>query len=129
MELHVPALIPETYLADVQSRLTLYKRIASARSDEALRSLQVEMIDRFGLLPEPTRTLFAVALLKLRADAVGVTRVDVGPRGGRLEFAEDPARYRLQGPARLQLKGDFGEAEARIDAVSELLEHLASPAD
>ncbi len=54
IELHIPALIPDTYLGDVQSRLTLYKRIASARDSAALRELQANTIvinraDRFGL--------------------------------------------------------------------------------
>ncbi len=52
VELHVPALIPDDYLADVHARLTLYKRIASARDTDGLRELQVEMIDSFGLLPD-----------------------------------------------------------------------------
>ncbi len=61
VELHIPALIPDDYLPDVHARLTLYKRIASARDADALRELQVEMIDRFGLLPDPVKNLFAVA--------------------------------------------------------------------
>jgi transcription-repair coupling factor (superfamily II helicase) len=88
IEMHVPALIPETYLADVQARLTLYKRIASARDGDRLRELQVEMIDRFGLLPEPVKNLFAIAELKLLAERIGVDRIDWGPQGGRVEFRE-----------------------------------------
>ncbi|HEX7338585.1 MAG TPA: transcription-repair coupling factor, partial [Rhodanobacteraceae bacterium] len=53
--LHAPALIPDDYLPDVHTRLTLYKRIASARDDDALRDLKIEMIDRFGLLPDPVK--------------------------------------------------------------------------
>ncbi len=56
----MPALIPDDYLPDVHARLTLYKRIASARDADGLRELQVEMIDRFGLLPDPVKNLFAV---------------------------------------------------------------------
>src|SRR5699024_3311503 len=63
--LHAPALIPEDYLPGVHTRLTLYKRIASARDETALRELKVEMIDRFGLLPEPLKQLFAITGLKL----------------------------------------------------------------
>ena len=63
VELHIPALIPDDYLADVHARLTLYKRIASARDTDALRELQVEMIDRFGLLPDSVKNLFAAAAL------------------------------------------------------------------
>ncbi|NEK92127.1 MAG: hypothetical protein G3W63_21835, partial [Xanthomonas euvesicatoria] len=76
VELHVAALIPEDYLPDVHTRLTLYKRISSARDADALRELQVEMIDRFGLLPDPVKHLFAIAELKLQANALGVRKLD-----------------------------------------------------
>ncbi|UPG91694.1 transcription-repair coupling factor [Luteibacter aegosomaticola] len=90
VELHVPALIPDDYLPDVHTRLTLYKRIASARNDDGLRELQVEMIDRFGLLPDQAKNLFAVAQLKLMATPLGVRKVDFGPNGGRITFREKP---------------------------------------
>src|SRR3546814_10328588 len=90
LELHIPALIPDDYLPDVHTRLTLYKRIASARDSEALRELQVEMIDRFGLLPEPAKNLFAVAELKLTATGLGIRKLDLGERGGRIEFDSQP---------------------------------------
>ena len=65
IDLRIPALIPEDYLPDVHARLVMYKRIASAENDETLKELQVEMIDRFGLLPNSTKQLFAIASLKL----------------------------------------------------------------
>lgn len=90
VELHLPALIPNDYLPDVHARLTLYKRIASARNDEGLRELQVEMIDRFGLLPDQTKCLFAVAQLKLMATPLGIRKVDFGASGGRITFRDKP---------------------------------------
>src|SRR5690554_7678171 len=57
IELRIPALIPDDYLPDVHNRLILYKRIANAKSDEEIRDIQVEMIDRFGLLPDPVKYL------------------------------------------------------------------------
>src|SRR5690606_6414646 len=78
VELHAPALIPEDYLPDVHTRLTLYKRISSARDGDALRELQVEMIDRFGLLPDPVRHMFAIAELKLQAGALGIRKLELG---------------------------------------------------
>ena len=51
INLHVPTLIPDDYLPDVQTRLILYKRISAANSQLELDNLQVEIIDRFGLLP------------------------------------------------------------------------------
>jgi transcription-repair coupling factor (superfamily II helicase) len=141
IELHVPALIPETYLADVQARLTLYKRIASARDAAGLRELQVEMIDRFGLLPEATKNLFAIAELRLRAERVGVSRLDFGPQGGRVEFREqaqaDPAAlirliqensrsYRMDGSRALRILEPREEAALRFKEAAALLEQLCS---
>ena len=90
VELHLPALIPDDYLPDVHTRLTLYKRIASARDADALRELQVEMVDRFGLLPEPVKQLFDVTALKLRATPMGIRKLEFGPAGGRVLFREKP---------------------------------------
>ncbi|MGH8087201.1 MAG: transcription-repair coupling factor, partial [Stenotrophomonas sp.] len=90
VELHVPALIPDDYLPDVHTRLTLYKRISSARDNEQLRELQVEMIDRFGLLPDPAKHLFAVAELKLRANELGIRKLELGENGGRIVFEAKP---------------------------------------
>jgi transcription-repair coupling factor (superfamily II helicase) len=141
IELYVPALIPETYLADVQARLTLYKRIASARTPAALRELQVEMIDRFGLLPEPTRNLFAVAELRQLAEPIGVSRIDIGPQGGRVEFVEqaqaDPAalirliqsegnRYRMEGPRLLRLTTELENPGERFTEARRFLESIQS---
>src|SRR3546814_3571891 len=88
--MNVPALIPDDYLPDVHARLTLYKRISSARNVDELRELQVEMIDRFGLLPDQVKHLFATAELKLQADALGIRKLDLGAEGGRLQFVEKP---------------------------------------
>merc|ERR1712185_473422 len=52
VNLHTPTLIPEDYLPDVHSRLILYKRIAGAKEQQELDALRVEVIDRFGLLPD-----------------------------------------------------------------------------
>ena len=77
VELGAPALIPDDYLPDVHARLILYKRIASAESQAALDELRVEMIDRFGLLPEPTKTLFSVTRVKLLAQELGIRKLDM----------------------------------------------------
>ncbi|MDE2273611.1 MAG: transcription-repair coupling factor, partial [Gammaproteobacteria bacterium] len=90
IDLRLPALLPADYIADVQLRLTLYKRIADCQTDDELHELQVEMIDRFGLLPLPTKTLFRIAELKLRAAPLGVRKIEAGPKGGRLLFNDRP---------------------------------------
>ncbi len=140
VELHVPALIPDDYLPDVHARLTLYKRISSARDAEALRELQVEMIDRFGLLPDPAKHLFAVAGLKHDATRLGIRKLDLGPAGGRVQFEskphvdpmtviqliqKQPRHYAMDGPDKLRLKLDLPDAASRLQAARALLATLS----
>ena len=90
VELGAPTLIPDDYLPDVHSRLILYKRIASAPTQAALDELRVEMIDRFGLLPEATKNLFSVTRIKLIAQVLGVRKLDMNAKGGRILFDDKP---------------------------------------
>ncbi len=90
VDLGVPALIPDDYLPDVHNRLIMYKRIASAKNAAALRELRVEMIDRFGLLPEAVNNLFEVTQLKQVAQKLGILKLDMGEEGGRILFNEKP---------------------------------------
>ena len=136
IDLQLPALLPEDYLPDVHSRLVLYKRIASARTTDELTELQVEMIDRFGLLPEPARALFGVTALKLLANPMGVKKIEAGAQGGRILFQGepriDPARiihliqtrpgeYKLDGGERLRFFLDMPDRTRRIDQVKSVL--------
>ncbi|WP_369943896.1 transcription-repair coupling factor [Xanthomonas medicagonis] len=140
VELHVPALIPDDYLPDVHTRLTLYKRISSARDTEALRELQVEMIDRFGLLPDPVKHLFAIAELKLQANTLGVRKLELGELGGRIVFEakpnvdpmtiiqmiqKQPKLYAMDGPDKLKVKLPLPEAADRFNAARGLLAALS----
>jgi transcription-repair coupling factor (superfamily II helicase) len=141
VELHLPALIPDDYLPDVHTRLTLYKRIASARSHGDLRDLQVEMIDRFGLLPDSAKQLFAVATLKLMATPLGIRKLDLGAAGGRIVFREkpeidpmtiinliqrQPRIYKLDGQDKLKIIMDLPGATERVRAAQELLVTLGA---
>ncbi|GIX22494.1 MAG: transcription-repair-coupling factor [Gammaproteobacteria bacterium] len=122
IDLGVPALLPEDYVHDVDTRLVLYKRIAQAESEAALRELKVELIDRFGLLPEPAQNLFAVAALKLLVAPLGVRRIKAGPEGGSIEFDED-ARI---DPARLLRLLQSAPQRYRFDGKRTLRFHVAA---
>ncbi|MBI5040477.1 MAG: transcription-repair coupling factor [Gammaproteobacteria bacterium] len=139
IDLHIPTLIPDDYLPDVHARLILYKRIASAADTEALRELQVEMIDRFGLLPQPVKDLFAVTELKLLALPLGIKKIDAGETAGRILFHPEPTvdaarvirliqtqprRYKLEGADKLRFFADMGDAVARLEAVGGVLQEL-----
>jgi transcription-repair coupling factor (superfamily II helicase) len=139
MNLHLPALLPEDYVPDVHLRLILYKRIASAKSSGELRDLQVELIDRFGLLPEAARNLMRIAAIKIRAAALGIEKIDAAASGGYFRFGENPEvdpmtvihliqnegqTYRMQGAHRLQFRLDLDDGEARFLQIEHLLDIL-----
>jgi transcription-repair coupling factor (superfamily II helicase) len=140
VDLRIPALIPEDYLPDVHTRLVMYKRIANAADEEELRELQVEMIDRFGLLPEQTKNLIRVTELKLQAEPLGIKKIEAGPQGGRLLFSEKPnidpmkiidliqqqsRTYKLDGQDKLRFIKPTETPEERIEAAEKVLEELS----
>ncbi len=142
VDLRVPALIPETFLPDVHTRLLLYKRIASVSSKAELDELQIEMVDRFGILPDPTRMLFRITELKLKATPLGVRKIEFGAMGGRIVFSprppvdpgevvrlvqEDPATYRLDGAEKIRLTAQIEDEAARVVLLHGLLDRLALP--
>lgn len=90
IDLHITALIPENYISDVHLRLTFYKRIATAKSTQTLHELQVEMVDRFGLLPIQTKNLFAIAQVKLKTTQLGIRKIEIGTSVGKFEFDNNP---------------------------------------
>ncbi len=143
VNLRIPALIPDDYLPDVHGRLVMYKRIAGAETAEALRELQVEMIDRFGLLPVPVKNLMQVTEIKLEAAALGIAKLEASAAGGRLEFTEDtrvdplslvqlvqsqPHIYRLDGASALKFNLPLESAETRVTHIRELLRKLGKAA-
>jgi transcription-repair coupling factor (superfamily II helicase) len=139
VDLGVPALLPDDYVPDVHTRLILYKRISGCESEAALRELQVEMIDRFGLLPVQAKNLMEVTRLRLRLQPLGVRKLEVGPRGGRFTFQanpdldparlialiqSDPVKFRLDPEQRLRFFESMDSLEQRVQAVKRILNSL-----
>ncbi|MGB5103858.1 MAG: transcription-repair coupling factor, partial [Steroidobacteraceae bacterium] len=140
IDLHVPALLPEQFLPDVHARLVLYKRISGVATETELDDLQAETVDRFGLLPEPAKNLFRIARLRTLAASIGIERLDVGPTGGSVTFADDTPidpgalillvqrsskAMRFDGPRKLRVAGAHAEPEERFGAAQRLAEALA----
>ncbi len=88
---HVPALIPEDFVIDVHRRLIEYKRIASAKTKKELRQLQIELIDRFGLLPDSLKNLFQLTEIKLYCSPLGIEKIDFGDQSGKIIFNKNPS--------------------------------------
>lgn len=139
IDLQVTALIPSAYLDDVHLRLQFYKRIAMSKTTTALDEIQVEMIDRFGLLPDPLKNLFAITELKQRAEQLGILKLDANNKGGKIEFSDKPnihpmkiieliqkrsGAFKLEGPTRLRFTLEEHEPKARIALVSHVLQLL-----
>ena len=141
IDLGEPALLPDDYLPDVNARLVLYKRIAAARDKSELDELQVEMIDRFGLLPPVAKNLIHATALKLVASPLGVKKIEISDDGAQLRIGTDhkldplklitmiqqqPKQYQLSGQDRLRVVEEMGGSEDRREKIEELLGRLTA---
>ncbi|MBN9287430.1 MAG: transcription-repair coupling factor [Gammaproteobacteria bacterium 39-13] len=139
ISLQLAALIPESYLPDVHSRLVLYKRIANAKNLHQLQELQVEMIDRFGLLPEPVKNLFKLTELKIKAEPIGIRKIEASTQSGKIEFdpnpnvdpdkviamiREKPHHFKLVGSQQIKFMFDMQTPELRFQVVENLINRL-----
>ena len=139
VNMHLPALIPDDYLPDTNMRLTLYKRISDCKTSEDLHELQVEMIDRFGLLPETTKTLFKIAEVKQIGTKLGLKKIEAGPKGGRLQFTSntpvepitiikmiqnEPDIFRLKNNDQLSFNLSLDDAENRFIFINNIFDKL-----
>lgn len=139
IDLRISAIIPEEYIGDIHNRLIMYKRIANAESTQHLHDLQIELIDRFGLLPQPVKNLLRLTELKLKAAELGISKISAGAESGKLDFTEKPSinpavlinliqvhakRYKMEGPQRLRFNLDSKSPEDRIIEISTLLKTL-----
>ena len=90
VDLRIPALIPNSYIYDVHTRLTFYKRISSATTTLILNDIKIELIDRFGPLTEEIKNLFSTAEIKIQADRIGIKKIQMHSSGGSVIFQDKP---------------------------------------
>lgn len=136
VELRIPSLLPDHYIADVNTRLSLYKRLACVKNDDDIEELRVELIDRFGRLPDAANALLNVQRIKLKAASVGVRKIDAHERGGVIEFEQHarinptflvgllqshPTRFRFDGPTKLKILESLTDRRERLAFVENLL--------
>jgi transcription-repair coupling factor (superfamily II helicase) len=139
INLHVPALLPEEYCNDIHERLVLYKRMANCTSEDQLDDMQIELTDRFGLLPDPVRALMDCHRLRIIARPLGVARVDAGTDGIQIQFAPNPQvdagkivtlmqrsrEYQLSGPDRLKVQVKIPGVKERVKRIKSLFAELS----
>ena len=141
INLHVPALLPGSYCADVHERLVIYKRLANCDDAEQILHLREELIDRFGPLPPQADSLLACHRLRLSARPLGVTRIDAAEEAMVVQFGQhttvEPRRlieliqkrrqWKMTGPTRLRVEHKSVTLPERVKGVEEVLRALAAP--
>lgn len=133
-------LIPETYVQDLNARLTLYRRLAGGGEDEDIELIAAEMVDRFGPLPDEVKNLLQTVEIKQICRAACVAKLDAGPRGAVIGFYQDRfknpealMRWILQQSGTVKVRPDqklvvmrAWEADSvRLEGVRRLLGELA----
>jgi transcription-repair coupling factor (superfamily II helicase) len=141
INLHAPALLPDAYCGDVHTRLSLYKRLATAEKPEQIDTLLEEITDRFGKLPAQGQTLFDTHRLRVLAKPYGVTKVDAGPKLTVIGFRPNPPvdamaiiglvqknrHIKLAGNDKLRIERELAEPVARAQQVRDVLRALGPP--
>jgi transcription-repair coupling factor (superfamily II helicase) len=136
VEMRLPALLPDDYIPDINTRLSMYKQIASVGDKQELGDLKVELIDRFGLLPDATKNLLSVAELKLQAAELKVKKIEAHEKGGYIEFYPDadinpmylvkllqsqPQKFAMEGPTKFKFTVPLVDRRQRIQFVGDML--------
>ena len=81
-------MIPESYVPDLQLRLSLYRRIAELEGSSEIDAFGAELIDRFGPLPEEVQHLLKIVFIKTLCRQANVEKLDAGPKGVVIQFRE-----------------------------------------
>lgn len=139
INLHLPALIPDDYLGDVHQRLLFYKRISNTDTQEKLDHIRMELIDRFGIPPQAVKNLFIVHQMRLKAEQLGMTKIDVHANGGYIEFSPDtpvqamsiiqmmqrhPTDFKMDGGQRLKIMCVLKDEQKRLQFIEDICNSL-----
>ncbi|HEU6455625.1 MAG TPA: transcription-repair coupling factor, partial [Roseateles sp.] len=141
INLHAPALLPDAYCGDVQVRLSLYKRLATAEKPEQIDAMLEEITDRFGKLPNQGQNLFDLHRLRVLAKPFGVIKVDASPAIININFRANPPidpmrvielvqknrNIKLVGNEKLRVEKALSSPQDRAQAVREVLRLLGQP--
>jgi transcription-repair coupling factor (superfamily II helicase) len=141
VNLHAPALLPDAYCPDVQVRLNLYKRLATADKGDKIDTMLEECVDRFGKLPAQAQALFDLHRLRVQAKPYGVTKIDAGPAVINIHFRPNPPidpmriielvqknrNVKLAGNDKLRIERAYPDAKDRAQYVRDVLRALGTP--
>jgi len=144
INLHVPALLPDSYCSDVHERLTLYKRFSNCETKDDLDAMHEELVDRFGEMPEPAKALLECHALRILARPLGISRVDATHESVVMQFGKDTIakgavdgakiidlmhkrrNWRLAGPEKLRIEAKLPSWQERVEAARDAFKALAA---
>lgn len=139
INLGVAVLIPEDYVEDLTTRLSLYRRLSDVTTATERESFAAELIDRFGPLPEATKQLLDVTAIKVQCRVLGIAKLDAGDKGAVFAFRPDtimdpqrlmeiirtrPSQLRLRPDSKLVHSGLGGAPDRRLALVKKFLVEL-----
>ena len=140
VDIGFPALIPESYVNDVATRLRFYKRIAGTATRDETDSVISELGDRFGKIPEEVMTLGKVTVIRQEAEKLGIVRLKATKEGGLMEFNDHPSIkpekiiamiksepyfYKMEGPSKIRYKIPGEDIAARVKAAESVMRKMA----
>ena len=138
INLHTPALLPNDYCGDVHQRLVLYKRLANCNAQDELDEMHQELIDRFGLLPEPAQVLLDCHRLRILAKPLGISKVDASSEAIQMQFVPNPPidpmkiitmiqstrHVKMAGQDKLRIELKYGDIAQRVLAIKNFFNDL-----
>jgi transcription-repair coupling factor (superfamily II helicase) len=141
IKLHAPALLPNDYCGDVHLRLSFYKKLATAKTNDQINGLLEEIVDRFGKLPPPAQTLIDVHRLRVLSQPYGVLKVDATPGVILVTFKPNPPidpmaiihliqknkHIKLAGNDKLRIEKVLPDVHDRVQLVRDVLRNLGQP--
>jgi transcription-repair coupling factor (superfamily II helicase) len=140
INLHTPALLPDAYCGDIHQRLVIYKRLANCNTPEDLDEMHQELIDRFGLLPDPAKALLDCHRLRIAARPLGIIKVDASSEAIQIQFMPTPPidpmkiitliqtkrHIKMVGQDKLRIELKYGELSQRVLAIKNFFNELMS---
>lgn len=140
LDLQISALIPDSYIHDVHIRLQFYKKLSSCETDADVNDVKTELIDRYGLLPEPVKNLLSQTKLKLICDRLGIKKLTLSKNFGYFELIDQPKIdptviikliqlqpkvYQLQGANKLRFSHQATSDTEKLTAVESAIKALS----
>ncbi|SHO58869.1 Transcription-repair-coupling factor [Vibrio quintilis] len=139
VEFRLPALLPDDYIPDINTRLSMYKQIASVTEESELSELKVELIDRFGKLPDAALNLLEITQFKLEAAKLSIKKIEAHQKGGYIDFhlnanidptclvrllQSQPRQFSMDGPTKLKFTLPLEERLQRLRFVQDMLKYF-----